>query len=81
MLRLAEHLFSWPMVTARMVARLINVTAPTANAAIRALVERGDLEEISGRERNRLYQATKIFEAVYGPVDSSEQATEGSGKA
>ena len=80
-LRLAEHLFSWPMVTARMVARLINVTAPTANAAIRALVERGDLEEISGRERNRLYQATKIFEAVYGPVDSSEQATEGSGKA
>ena len=80
-LRLAEHLFSWPMVTARMVARLINVTAPTANAAIRALVERGDLEEISGRERNRLYQATKIFEAVYGPVDSSEQATGGSGKA
>ena len=80
-LRLAEHLFSWPMVTARMVARLINVTAPTANAAIRALVERGDLEEISGRERYRLYQATKIFEAVYGPVDSSEQATGGSGKA
>ena len=79
-LRLAEHLFSWPMVTARMVARLINVTAPTANAAIRALVERGDLEEISGRERYRLYQATKIFEAVYGPVDSSEQATGGSGK-
>ena len=36
---------------------------------------------VRGRERYRLYQATKVFEAVYGPVDSSEQATEGSGKA
>ena len=80
-LRLAEHLFSWPMVTARMVARLINATAPTANAAIRALVERGDLEEISGRERYRLYQATKIFEAAYGPVQSDENATQGSDEA
>ena len=74
-LRLAEHLFSRPIVTARMAARLIDVTAPTANAAIRALVERGDLEEISGRERYRLYQATKIFEATYGAVELDEQAT------
>ena len=80
-LRLAEHLFSQPIVTARMAARLINVTAPTANAAIRALVERGDLEEISGRERYRLYQATKIFEAAYGPVQPDENATQGSGEA
>ena len=80
-LRLAEHLFSQPIVTARMAARLIDVTAPTANAAIRALVERGDLEEISGRERYRLYQATKIFEAAYGPVQSDENATQGSDEA
>lgn len=80
-LRLAEHLFSQPIVTARMAARLIAVTAPTANAAIRALVERGDLEEISGRERYRLYQAPKIFEATYGAVEPDEQATKGSSNA
>lgn len=71
-LRLAEHLFARPLVTARMAAQLIGVTAPTANAAIRALIERGDLEEISGRERYRLYQAPRIIEAAYGPVDSEE---------
>ncbi|MCE2511866.1 MAG: Fic family protein [Acidimicrobiia bacterium] len=74
-LRLAEHLFSSPMVTARMVARLIEVTAPTANAAIRTLVERGDLEEVSGRERYRLYLATEIFEAAYGPIESDEESS------
>ncbi len=61
-------------------ADFLYVTAPTANAAIRALVERGDLEEISGRERYRLYQAIEIFEAAYSPVESNEQATEGSGE-
>ena len=74
-LRLAEHLFAQPMVTAPMVARLTGVTAPTANAAIRALVERGDLEEISGRERYRLYQATEIFKAAYDPIEPDEPAT------
>lgn len=73
-LRLAEHLFAQPMVTAPMVARLTGVTAPTANAAIRALVERGDLEEISGRERYRLYQATEIFKAAYDPIEPDEPA-------
>ena len=74
-LRLAEHLFAQPMVTAPMVARLTGVTAPTANAAIRALVERGDLEEVSGRERYRLYQATEIFKAAYDPIKPDEPAT------
>lgn len=74
-LRLAEHLLAQPMVTAPMVARLTGVTAPTANAAIRALVERGDLEEISGRERYRLYQATEIFKAAYDPIEPDEPAT------
>lgn len=69
-LRLAENLFAQPLVTARMAARLIDASVPTANAAIRALIERGDLEEISGRERYRLYEAQRIFEAAYGPVDS-----------
>ena len=75
MLRLAENLFAQPLVTARMAARLIDASVPTANAAIRALIERGDLEEISGRERYRLYEAPRIFEAAYGPVASDEEGS------
>ena len=68
-LRLAEHLFTRPLLTARKTAELIEASVPTANAAIRTLIERGDLEEISGKERFRLYHAPAIFEAAYGPVN------------
>lgn len=68
-IRLAEHLFSIPIVTAARVERLLGVTRPTAQAAIETLVERGQLAEVTGRERNRIYEAATIFETVYGPVD------------
>ncbi len=67
-IRLAEHLFSVPVITAPRTAQLLGVTRPTAHAAIDALVERGDLEEITGKERGRIYNAPRIFDAVYGPV-------------
>jgi Fic family protein len=66
--RLAEQLFATPVVTAARVESMIGVTRPTAQAAIAALVERGDLTEITGRPRGRVYEAGAIFEAVYGPV-------------
>lgn len=68
-IRLAEQLFAVPVVTAARVETMIGVTRPTAHAAIDALVERGDLVEITGRERRRIYKAQAIFEAVYGSVD------------
>lgn len=71
-IRLAEHLFSTPILTAASTASLLGVTRPTAHAAIDALVERGDLHEVTGRERGRIYEAPRIFDAVYGPVDVSE---------
>lgn len=70
--RLAEYLFSVPITTAAHVADLLEVTRPTAHAAIDALVERGDLVEVTGRERGRIYEAPSIFNAVYGPVDVDE---------
>ena len=70
-LRLAESLFANPLVNARTAARLIDASVPTANAAIRALIKRGDLQEISGRERYRLYEAPRIFAAAYGPVEAN----------
>ena len=72
-IRLAEQLFSAPVVTAARVEATIGVTRPTAHAAIDALVERGDLVETTGRERNRVYEAPRIFEAVYGPVEGPHQ--------
>ncbi|MCI0679465.1 MAG: hypothetical protein L0Z63_10545, partial [Actinobacteria bacterium] len=40
--RLAEYLFSVPIVTASRVEQLLGVTRPTAQAAIDALVEIGE---------------------------------------
>lgn len=67
--RLAEHLFAVPVVTAARVEGLLGVTRPTAHSAIETLVERGDLQEVTGRDRGRIYEAPGIFGAVYGPVD------------
>ena len=67
--RLAEYLFSAPVVSAPSVARTLDVTRPTAHAAIESLVQRGDLHEVTGRERGRIYEAPRIFDAVYGPVE------------
>jgi Fic family protein len=67
--RLAEYLFSVPVVTAARTEELLGVTRPTAHAAIDALVGRGDLVEVTGRERGRIYEAPRIFDAVYGSVD------------
>jgi Fic family protein len=68
-IRLAEQLFATPVVTAARVEASIGVTRPTAHAAIDALVERSDLVEVTGRERRRIYEAPRIFDAVYGSVD------------
>jgi Fic family protein len=74
--RLAEHLFSVPIITAPRAEILLGVTRPTAHAAIDALVERGDLVEITGRGRGRIYEAPRIFQAVYGPVQVDETGGE-----
>ena len=39
-------------------------------------MERGDLHEVTGRERVRVYEAPSIFEAVYGPVDVTEPSAQ-----
>ncbi len=70
--RLAEHLFSTPILTAARVESMLGITRPTAHAAIDALVARGDLVEVTGRERGRIYEAPRIYKAVYGPVDLEE---------
>jgi Fic family protein len=65
-LRLAERLLDRPYVTAPLVARLLDVTFPTAQKAIDDLQERGVLEEITGQRRNRVYAAPTVIEIAYG---------------
>jgi Fic family protein len=72
-IRLAEHLFSTPILTAASAETMLGVTRPTAQSAIDTLVERGDLHETTGRERGRVYEAPRIFDAVYGPVDVDDE--------
>ena len=74
--RLAEQLFSVPIITAARAEDLLEVTRPTAQAAIDALVDRGDLREITGRQRGRIYEAPGIFDAVYGSVDIPDDEAE-----
>lgn len=70
--RLAEQLFAVPLVTAAQIEKMIGVSRPTAQLAIDTLVERGDLAEVTGRARFRIYEAPAIFEAVYGPVSPDD---------
>ena len=70
-LRLAERLLDRPYVTAPLVARLLDVTFPTAQKAIEDLQERGVLEEVTGQRRNRVYAAPSIIDIAYGDPESN----------
>lgn len=74
-IRVAELLFSTPYVSATGLAATFNISFPTAQSAINALVVRGDLVESTGRRRNRFCFATAIFDAVYGTTVQPEQPT------
>ncbi len=71
-LRLAERLLDRPYVTAPLVARLLDVTFPTAQKAIDDLQEQGVLEEITGQRRNRVYAAPSVIEIAYGEPEADQ---------
>lgn len=53
-----------PVVTARVVIRELGVSAPTAQAALRRLVDDGVLLESTGHRRNRVYRAPAVLRAL-----------------
>ncbi len=71
-LRLAERLLDRPYVTAPLVARLLDVTFPTAQKAIDDLLDLGILEEITGQRRNRIYAAPTVIEIAYSAPESGQ---------
>lgn len=65
--RLACTLFEHPYVTTTTVADLFDVEQSTASRAIAALEDEGVLEEVTGKQRNKEYRATEIFEVLERP--------------
>jgi Fic family protein len=71
-LRLAERLIDRPYVTAPLLARLLDVTFPTAQKAIDDLQDYDVLEEITGQRRNRVYAAPSVIEIAYSEPQPEE---------
>ena len=54
-LALLEHLFRQPVVSAKLVESMVDVSQPTASALVRDLEEISILRERTGKRRNRLF--------------------------
>ena len=57
--RLLDHMFSSPVVSVNSAARVIERSFANANALIATLCDLGILEEITGRERDRLFRYSR----------------------
>ncbi len=73
---LVDELFINPYVTTSRVAERLDVTAPTARAAIHDLVEQGMLTEISGRKWGQLFLAGEVLIAVRGDTDQFDDGSQ-----
>jgi Fic family protein len=54
-LALLDMLFSQPVVSAKLVEQLIDVSQPTASGLVNELAKAGILREMTGKKRNRLF--------------------------
>ena len=67
--QLIDQLFLNPYITAPHAAVLLNVSRPTARAAIRDLVEQDILHEITGQKWGQIFLAGEILRAARGGMD------------
>lgn len=58
-----------PYIAAPHAARVLNVSAPTARAAIRDLEAQGVLREVTGRKWGQLFLAEAILQAARGSTE------------
>ncbi len=66
-LMLIDALFENPLVDAQRAARVMKKTAPTARAAIAAMVREGWLTEVTGRNWGKLYIAKELMALLEKP--------------
>jgi Fic family protein len=62
--RLVDRLFESPAITISRVAKEMEITFRSAQNNVNKLVHAGILEEVTGRERNRIYLAREILKVL-----------------
>jgi Fic family protein len=65
-----NHLFANPVTSIRELAEDLGVSFEAARRLVSSLEERGVLEEITGRRRNRMYAAREILQVLQGPLEN-----------
>ncbi len=56
-----EYLYSRPILNAKTIQEITQVTTPTVYSLIRTLQEIGVLQEMTGQKRNRLFQFSEYL--------------------
>ncbi|WP_428937657.1 Fic family protein [Fontivita pretiosa] len=62
--RLVDQLFVDPTLTLGSVMKLLKIKAPSAQKLIDKLVQAGIVQEVTGKQRNRVYLAQQIIEVL-----------------
>ena len=64
LLKLADRLFKTPIITVQAATKILGYSQPSAQHNIDRLVEAGILQEVTGRQRGRIYVANRIMGIV-----------------
>jgi Fic family protein len=64
LLKLADYLFTRPVVNVAIAQRVLKVSQPAAQMNIDRLVAEGMLTEVTGRQRGRIYMAHRVLSVV-----------------
>ena len=65
-----NHLFANPVTSIRELGEVLGVSFEAARRLVGSLEERGVLQEITGRPRNRVYAAREILQVLQGPLEN-----------
>jgi len=68
-LKLVMRLFENPYLDVNTAAEWLDVEYSTANRLIGQLEDDGILEELTGKDRNRFYRASEVFQIINKPID------------
>jgi Fic family protein len=59
---LIDHLFAQPYITVQIAQNILQCSTPTAGKVVYSLKWRGILQEVTGRQRNRVYRYAPLIE-------------------
>lgn len=72
--RMVDMLFEGPVITIPEVARRLGITHRAASLNVGKLVDQGMIAEVSGRERNKVFVAQGIIDAIEAPLPAPESS-------